>query len=355
MLKQIKIAYSLCFLVLLFLPSLGLWATVDALESCEKRSLSQWPTFQWTEEYFSAFERFFKDHFAFRNLATHTNSRVKYSLFNSSAKPADASIGAEEWFFYSSKNDYEMDSYARRNLLSAEELNTLRKDWEWRKHLLNEQGIAYFMAVWPNKSTIYERYMPNRMKWQKVDTLSRVDQVKRHLVDKNSSISLIDVRQKLLDRAKKERIYHKHDAHWNDLGAYYAYETLMEALQMEAFKMEDFDIEWEETNRGDLLGLMGLCNSTSIKEQEIVFQPKDEQHQIERIETDVNNMYLSANTHAASSKTILVFRDSFTSAMVQFISLHFKKAYFVWTDYQPQIVEALKPDIVIVAKVERYF
>ena len=355
MLKLMKITYGICFLALLLVPSFGLWGRFDTLESCEKRTLSQWPTFEWSKEYFSAFETYFKEHFAFRNLATHTNSYLKYSLFKSSAKPADASLGKEDWFFYSSRNDYELDSYTHRNLLSDEELNTRRKDWEWRKHLLKEQGIAYYMAVWPNKSTIYEAYMPKRMKRQKIDTLSRVDQVKRHLAEKQSSISLIDVRQKLSDRAKMERIYHKHDAHWNDLGAFYAYETLMETLQMEAFKMEDFNIIWQETNKGDLLGIMGLCNSTSIKEQEVVFQPKDEKHYIERIETDVNNMYLSANAHASSNKTILVFRDSFTSAMVQFISLHFKKAYFVWTDYQPQIVEDLKPDIVIVAKVERYF
>ena len=47
-------------------------------------------------------------------------------------------------------------------------------------------------------------------------------------------------------------------------------------------------------------------------------------------------------------------RDSYSSAMVQFISLNFREAYFVWSDYHQFVVDMINPDIVVVAKVERY-
>ena len=118
--------------------------------------------------------------------------------------------------------------------------------------------------------------------------------------------------------------------------------------------MSDFDITWEETNKGGLIDVMGLCNSYMITEQQPVLKFKDNNIFIEHITTDLDNMYCKRNTSSKSDKRILIFRDSYSSAMVQFISLNFREAYFVWSDYHQFVVDMINPDIVVVAKVERY-
>ena len=51
----------------------------------------------------------------------------------------------------------------------------------------------------------------------------------------------------------------------------------------------------------------------------------------------------------------MVFRDSFTSALVPLIARHYSKAIFVWEGYHPKWVEKFQPNVILDAKVERYF
>ncbi len=165
---------------------------------------------------------------------------------------------------------------------------------------------------------------------------------------------MIDVRDELRTLKNEDKLYCQHDSHWNDLGAFIAYQQLMTKMNIIPYQLSDFEITWEETDNGGLIDVMGLCSSKLITEQLPHFIFKGDIENIEHITTELDNMYYKRNNSSKSDKRILVFRDSYSSAMVQFISLNFKEAYFVWSDYHQFVVDMVDPDIVVVAKVERY-
>lgn len=333
---------------------LGLFIDLEVYPNCEKRELADKPKFELSKEYINQFEAYFDDHFGLRNLMIHLNGTIRYSVFNSSSKPQKAVIGSNEWFYYTSVSDKIMGSYANKNLIAQFELDSLSKEWANRKALLKDHDIEYYMVVWPNKPTIYPEYIPYKMSIQKKDTISKIDQIIDYLESKYTPVELIDIRDELLAEKEENKLYCQHDSHWNDLGAFIAYQNLMQKMNMIPYKMDDFDISWEDSNKGGLIDVMGLCNSKFITEQLPVFKFKGGYKYIEHITTELDNMYYKRNEFSKSDKRILVFRDSYTSAMVQFISLNFKEAYFVWSDYHQFVVDMVDPDIVVVAKVERY-
>lgn len=352
--KILQHIYYTIFIAILIVPMLGLFIDLEVYPNCEKREMADKPKIEFSKEFINQFEAYFDDHFGFRNLMIHLNGIIRYSVFNSSSKPQKTVIGSNDWFYYTSVSDKIMDSYSNNNLISHFELDSLSEKWTKRKALLKSQNIDYHMVVWPNKPTIYPEHIPVKMSIQKKDTISKIDQIINYLKAKNSPVELIDVREELLSYKKNDKIYCKHDSHWNDLGAFIAYQQLIIKMDMSPYQLSDFDTTWKKTDKGGLIDVMGLCNSSLIIEQLPSFEFKGDIENIEHIKTELDNMYCKKNNSGKSDKRILVFRDSYTSAMVQFISLNFKEAYFVWSDYHQFVVDMVDPDIVVVAKVERY-
>lgn len=347
--------YCLVLLALLCFPIIGVFYPISFSESCDNRELAQKKDLSFENLLNGKFESYFQDHFSARNTIIRLNSFLKYRLFKSSALPKESLIGKEGWFYYTSESDFELKSYSNKNLLTSQELKQSTKEWESRKKDLNKRGIQYHMAVWPNKSTIYPEYAPWRLKLQKAGEKSKTDQVLNYLRDNNSTIQILDVRRNLLDKKKTEKIYHKQDTHWNCLGAFYAYQDLMSFMGIEPYQKSDFKITWEDTNQGDLKGIMGLCNSEEIVEKQPLMDLVFQQNEIEYRKTDQSNMFLNKNSNIKSNSKILVFRDSYTSLVAHFLSLHFNESYYIWSDYDQAVVDKIKPDVVLVAKVERYF
>jgi hypothetical protein len=93
---------------------------------------------------------------------------------------------------------------------------------------LSACGIHALVAVAPNKQSIYGEYLFNTDRHVKTaidDLLPRLSPQARAM--------LLDLRPAL--RAAKRRepnllLYFKTDTHWNDLGAFYAYQAIIEAL-----------------------------------------------------------------------------------------------------------------------------
>ena len=347
----IKTGYCCILLAFLLLPSLGMLLDFEDYPSCEKRELKAFPEFQFSKSFLNEFEDYYNDHFSFRNQLNHWNAYLKYTFFNSSPKPQDAVIGQDDWLYYVTNNA--LPSFARTNLLNQTELAEEVQTWSKRKAKLDSLGIRYFQAVYPNKSTIYPAPLPPRMALQKKDTLSKIDQVLQYLKNENIPLHLIDVREALVAQKNKQRIYHKHDTHWNSFGAFFAYQQVMQTMGITPYQLSDFDITWEETTKGDLLEIAGLCNSDQIKENQPIFTLKDKDRSPRKVEA--NWMRRMENDFTDSEEMIIVFRDSYTTALLPFIALHFRQSNFIWSDYDQKFVDDMKPDVVLVGKVERYF
>lgn len=356
MTNHISKAYIILFVSTLAVFGFGVFYDWDSKDNCENRKLAEMPSFSFSQSYFIDLESYVTDHFSFRNRLADINSTIRWSIFNSSIKPDQVQNGKDSFLFYTSNTDYLYKSLTRQNLLSAKDLIALDSTLVKRKEYLAQKGIDYFMAVWPNKSSIYPEYLPTHLKKHIQDTISRVDQI-THYLSSHSGIKVIEA-YALLKAIKLDdstSLYLKNDTHWNNKGAFFAYQSLMKGMNMIPYNLEDFNIENQEVVGGDLVNLLGLCNQQSFIDKDLIFTFKDASIKTEKLSSKINNMHIRRNYALNEGKTILIFRDSFTSAMLPFIQLHFKECFVVWSSYNEGLVNKLKPDIVLVSKTERYF
>jgi len=338
-----------CLLVLLFIPSIGLIYKMEFKESCDKNN-----NVTELEDILDGdqLDAYIKQNASFRNSLNHLSGKIKYALFRSSTKPKEVLLGKENWLYYSSKGDQLIDSYAHTDLWSAKELKNKVDSWEWRKEELSKKAVSYHVAIWPNKPTIYPEHLPDKMKKLQQDTLSKTDQIINYCNSTTSSVLPVDVRQLLMDRKQSEQVYHQQDSHWNALGAFYAYQALMKELGETPYELEDFELTWERNSEaGDLLGLLSMCNDTNRFEPVPSLRFK-KNIIAKKIKSEDGPSYHS-NPDAFSSKTLLVFRDSYFSALIPYVTLHYKVSYFPWSYYKPELIEQLNPDIILSANVER--
>ena len=213
------------------------------------------------------------------------------------------------------------------------------------------------MAAWPNKSTIYPEHLPFTMQAQIKDTISKTDQILNFLRSSKSSIPFIAVRGKFMEEKKNAKLYQKLDTHWNQLGAFYAYHYFMEKtsdiLGVVPYNLEDFTIKYHYESKGDLLSMLGICETNSFSETNPTLQLTNNNLTITKSEGKYKNSLIFKNEKCKNRLKVLIFRDSFTDALIPFLKTHFYETHFVWFDYQKHIVDTIKPDVVITSFVER--
>ena len=349
--QQIKIVYLVILCALILVMGSGLVYSPNSEKSCDSTPKIEKDSIYNIKEKTLQFEDKLKYKINLRNSLIQWNSKLKYRLFKSSINTNQAVIGKNDWVYYSNKSDKIVDSYTHQNNYTEEELSEFITALEQRHQMLNNKGIQFCQAVWPNKSTIYPEHMPARYRNQKKDQPSRMSEFYEAMQE--SEVPLVDMRETFRTIKDTSLIYLKHDTHWNDLGAYYAYSALMKQLGIEPYPLSDFKLTWKSRAKGDLLSLIGLCNATTITEMEPILEYKGDKS-VEIIERQGETGPLYRCVNAEQNKTLLMFRDSFGSALRPYLSLHFRASYYPWKKYNPGMVNRIKPDIVICASVERY-
>lgn len=350
---------SCIFILILLLPLVNETFQLFKNENNEQRNLAKKPVlssniFEFPKQY----EAYYNDNFGFRSWLIHTGGKIKYYLFNSSSLET-VSIGKDNWMFLNGSFYAIIPDLTKSNLYSQDELKQAVKGWEDRKHELATDSIEYYKAFWPDKHYIYPEFMPFNMQLLNKDTIARCDQAIQYLEQKKSDVKIIDVRQELLNEKKNHTLYLKHDSHWNAYGGFIAYTKLLKQMEikfpeLKPHPLEDFNVTWYEETAGDLVNMLGV-KSTELKpnfslkndSSKTVVMPMDD-YPIKTV--------IYENNAASSNLTLLVFRDSYTKALEQYLTLHFKKIVLIWdTPYSEELVKKANPDIVLEAYVTRYF
>lgn len=349
------ILYSIFFFSLLFIPTLASYFLPTSKKTCEKRTLTPYPIIEFHDSILKKMGQYYEDHYGLRNEFMQWQSYIKKRIFLSSANPKDVQIGKNNWLFPTSKIDFSYGSYTHLNLLTPFELKMFKITHVSRKKLLEKRNCDYILAVWPNKTTIYPEYVPKYLQWMVKDTISKVDQIIKYFEKTKTEIQIIYPKNYLLQH-KKKTIYFKNDTHWNYLGAFYGYTYFLNhsynIFKVRPNSMSAYKFRFNTIFTGDLLELMGLCTT-------IDFPDKNPQFQINnniKIYTNQGDVsYKHLNPSAKCNKKVLFFRDSYTKYLIPFLVQHYKESYYYWQDYDQKIVDSIKPDVVVVSKVERYF
>ncbi len=308
-------------------------------------------------------ERSIADGFPLRTPLIAAYHAIEFAGFRDVSSP-HVIAGRDGWYFFADEERRYVEGDDDRSpaaIARTADAYAARAAW-CRQH-----GIAYVFVLAPNKSTVYRNDLP-----------ADVRPVTPTLADllvpamRARGVRVVDVRAALgaaaaaASRGAGTDVYSKGDTHWNDAGAYIAYEATVAALRdagvrdgvpRTAIRSRTVDGE------GDLLRLAGIA---SLAPNQIVqYDVPQRAHAVAppaiANDPDVASAFVlgATTTGDRALPNAVVFGDSFASALRRFLGEDFDtvlSATYVnagATQFDRRIVETQKPRVVIQEIVER--
>ena len=347
--KKIQIIFiSLCMLVCL-IPFAGM-AFFPTEKTAENRRPAEFPSLTTQDgalntEFFSGFDRWFNEHFAFRNELVAADSKLLGTVFGSSAED-QVIYGTDGWLYYAST----LEDYTGSGCMTERERFNLKHNLEITLDWAKDRGVALVLTVPPNKNTLYGDHMPyyDSMIADPAHTLDYLSEI-------CGEINLPYADLYALFKNESETLYLKRDSHWNGKGALLAYNCIMERTK------ETLGIDYEDysdaaaTRAKDADGDLNRMLYTFYGEKEMDIHYDIEQRYSYITDTEsVEDAWIQTKT-SGKTGSLLMFRDSFGNTLLPYIADQFESACFTKeSPYRLQkLVTEQKPDLVIIEKVER--
>ena len=303
-------------------------------QEAENRDLAKFPEFDGTWASLMAWpgglDAWFQDHFGFRStLVTWYGESRYYGLHVS---PSSQVVrGKDGWLFYA--EDAGLDDFTNEHPLPDGEINNWRETVLRARDWCRAHHIAYVFTILPDKYVIYPEYFDDNVR--QLSPVSRADQVFTATLDTGV---VVDVRQALSAGKPQERLYHVTDTHWNDRGAFFAYQEIINAVHRQlpsvppARDRASFNATSRMLNGRDLAAMIGL--KRVLGEEDLQLLPKKGRGY--KVVEPPNSYATSGEGRivteipGSSLPRAVVFRDSFTSALAPYLSEHFSRVVYLW-------------------------
>lgn len=340
--KQTKIQ-SVCLVILfsfIFIPSMlqliGMGKDNTFIDNRIPQKFPNFPArFGDISKFKKELSQFFQDNFGLRAELVRLNILINLKIGVSSVP--GLVLGKEGWLFL--KNDYAiLDQYRGINKFSTKELemwvSTLNQYRDW----LDKQKIYFVVVVAPNQQTVYSEYMPNYA--NKVNPETRADQLAQFLKTSGSKINFIDLRGDLISaksRFPEFYLYNKYEGHWNQLGAFVAYEEIMRVLSSNFKGLNQLQISDYEIKQ-----IKKTWSIPPLTEDSITLNLKYNKNK---------------NINIAPYKVVFYgdsFGDEGLLSMLRESNLNVLNVESNWKPFPVGLINKEKPNIVIFELVERY-
>ena len=202
-----------------------------------------------------------------------------------------------------------------------------------------------------DKHAIYPEQLPSSI--HRVGAETRTDALVNYLRER-STVPVLDLRGPLRAAKGKARLYHRTDTHWNDRGALAASQAIWDRLTPRfgaPVSGRGAFTEQAVTVPGfDLAGMLGVAGAVTESDLRLVPTVPWRARIVEPAHPDTRLMDARLVTEHPD-RTLpraVVFRDSFGSALVPFLSEHFSRAVYLWQyNVDPEVVLAERPQVVI--------
>ncbi len=339
--KKLPIVYIAAVLSLCSLPVL-LMPVLSESHSAEKRNLAEFPSLVEDGNLNPAFSEeldgWLTDHFALRSELITANNLLKAGLFATSDED-QVIVGKNGWLYFSET----AADYIGQNQLSDEDIVHLATTLDMMNAYVEGRGGKLVFAVAPNKNTLYPDNMPAYYRRTAGET--NLDRVTRQLRGK---AYFADLRQAL--ESVGEQTYHARDSHWNNRGALYAYQALLDTAGKPHETYAGTPWEWRRNWEGDLDAMifpkLGLLDWQAVFRTEWTYRYTSNFHSVEDV--------LITTENEAADGSLLVFRDSFSNALLPFLAQSYETAKFSRaTPYTLRDMETAAYDTVILEIAER--
>jgi len=303
-----------------------------------------------------AYRDYFQQTFAGRQSLVRLHALVTVNLLHVPSTHKTL-LGSDNWLFFNGID------YYKRNAppLTPDELNAWQHVFDTRNNWLAKRGIHYLVVFVPEKYTIYPEYMPAEER--PAYKVSRLEQLLAHMRD-SSSVPMLDLRPALLAHKAQGILFRKTDAHWNDLGGFFAYQAIMNRLQQwyphaQPSALSDYSIGQMPFTEGEAATEMGLPYQYEEQVPQLLAVHPKHVHTLERNSAGypdtrvIKDVIITECRHAEIPK-VVILRDSFCYMLTPFLSQHFGRAVYLWEfGFNPQVIEQEHPDLVIQERVER--
>ncbi|HYX35353.1 MAG TPA: hypothetical protein VE954_19835 [Oligoflexus sp.] len=273
-----------------------------------------------------------------------------------SLRSEHAKIGRDGWLIFTAQQGGNIRDYRRQNLRSEQELENAYQAVRLVQSKLESMGSHFVWIVIPNTPTVYPESMPKHIK-QKAGP-SRLEQLAEYL--QRRGIHFIHATSAMRQAKTLGQLYQKTDTHWNELGAYIGYKTLLDYLrtldrrfssQLEPLDLEHITVNTFEKEGGDLAGMLALQDI--LHEQYTQLLPKIPREA--RTTGNPETVLVSRKDTQCPGPTLAMYRDSFSNLLQPFVSEHFCEAEFYWKwEVDRELLLKRRPSYVVFQNIERF-
>ena len=291
------------------------------------------------DDFGNQFEEWFSKNFAFHDTVTDLYADLKLALFDEGND--QVVVGKDDFLFF----DDTTADYIGSDPMTDEEIDRIAAGLASLNRIVTENGGKFLFVCAPNKNTVYPEYMPGRYLKNPGDT----DLERLYAALDLSGVPYTDLRPVLEESKTDGFLYHKRDTHWNGRGAEIAFREICGAL---------------DCGMCDLNGRGPVTVSDFEGDLDALLFPGKVMYD-ENITYDFNGLYvytsaystpmdLVITTRGGGEGKLLMFRDSFTNALIPYAASSFAEVRMErGTPYQTGQISTSQPDYVIVEIAER--
>lgn len=343
--KKFLRAFVILSICIVFIPLLGMTIR-PTTTTTENKTMASFPTLTTKEgkvnlAFFQQFEKYFSEHFAFRNELVFMDSKIQSDIFGVSSMDSVIS-GKDGWLYYKST----LGDYLGRERMNERQLYNVAHNLSLVKEYLETKGKKFLVVFPPNKNTLYGENMPYYHNYI-VEKTHNIEDMPELL--EREGILYGDLLE--LFRNEEEVLYLKRDSHWNNKGALMAYNLMMDKIGMNHDDYSSISPNRTQDELGDLNKM--LYTFYGDKELNYRYDLEEKAKYLGDYKS-VEDGFIETEG-GTGSETLLMFRDSFGNTLIPFIKEQYSRAWF--TKEMPYGLEKLtdeyNPHHVIFEKVER--
>jgi hypothetical protein len=362
--RKLDIALIALFLLGIYLPGAILAAhhhmTADPRELAEVAPPAPEPAARAIARFPRYFRRHFRISFGLRDVLVRANALLKIKGLGVSPSRRIL-LGKQGWLFYWDEGEPECctasDPFTSAELAQWVTVLQTRHDW------LASRGIKFLFVVAPDKHTIYPDRLPDYVRRHHPE--SRLDQLLGELRE-HSSVHALDLRPSMMSSRNRGLLYYRLDTHWDQAGAFVAYQQIISGLshwfpRARPLGWDSVTVTEKIGPYHDLADLSGLRSGDLIEIAPCV-TPKHQRRarvvsgdaRALEIENAVMDCLVTESPDAQIPGAVIL-RDSYGMSLVPFLSEHFGKAVYLWTNNpDPEVVAQQHPAVVIWEINERF-
>lgn len=307
------------------------------------------------------------------DFALPTLSKIVYPL-GISIDPGRVIIGKEGWLYL---GDAYADSITtKRNGFTTNDINTIdrvaKSAASWNRWLRSNGVQAFHIILGPDKDTIYPEYLPQ---WS-----SHAPQSLTGVLLNRVQAGIYIYPATRFNQEKRSytgSLYYKTDTHWNNLGAWLAFNEFSKQLATTQPGLiwprppEERFSSIAQSHGGDLAGFLRIQGSLS--DHEVVLDLPEYAIPIEHYDFESGNLVFAGHNapvaapmtpvlvkskQALNTRKVLWLSDSFGTAMAPFMAATFSDVLQMhYLALKPgaleELVERYRPDYVFITAVER--